>query len=191
MGPGSLQWSSVKGQREVGTNWNAGSFIRTWGKPYFGDDRALEQAAQRGCGVCFSIQDLSGHFLVWLTVRSCFRRVLDLMSRVPSNPYNSAIFWLVSRYWTVCSRAAVALGLWASERGPAFDPEEIQNWVVWYRSQLLMRGNDRILSLCKIASPSQCWLHSSMLSLGRSNTNWHAALCKWLILLIPATSESW
>ena len=60
-------------------------------------DRALEQVAQRGCGVSFSgdIQDLPGHLPVQHGLGSLFwqggwtRWSLE----VPSNPYSSVILW--------------------------------------------------------------------------------------------------
>lgn len=48
MGPGSFQWCAVTEEGAMGTNWNTGSSIQTWGITSCPeDDRALEQAAER------------------------------------------------------------------------------------------------------------------------------------------------
>ena len=59
----------------MGTNWNTGSSVLTQRTCYCQSDRALEQAAQRGCGVTVpgGIQGkggcgTEGHGLVYMVV---------------------------------------------------------------------------------------------------------------------------
>ena len=63
MRPGTSQWCVAIVQGEMAQNLNTGSSILTCRRTQCGKgDRALEQVAQRGCGVSFygGIQDPAG-----------------------------------------------------------------------------------------------------------------------------------
>jgi len=66
-------------------------------------DRALEKAAQGGCGVSFSgdIQDLPGQGPLQPTVGDLLRQGVWTRwpTEVPSNPYHSVILWFCGPYW--------------------------------------------------------------------------------------------
>ena len=87
-GPGSFQWCPVTGQGAVGTNWNTGNSIWAWEELIFCEGgRALEQAAQRGCGVsftrdiqnppaCIPVQAIAGNLLQQVIGLDCLQRIL-------------------------------------------------------------------------------------------------------------------